>query len=288
MGLRLILTAVLLWFAAAPAAADGLGWRVTGDGGSALVLVGTVHAARPDFYPLPAPIEQAFDEAEVLVLEIDLSRLDPAAAAEYAQRHGMYPPDESLPATLGKADWTRVRGWARRVGVPLHRLERMRPWLAAVTLVSLEMQRLGLDPQLGMERHFARRAAERGLPVRGLETLAEQLDALSRLSAPTQRAFLVQSLTTTTEFEQAVDDIIGSWRDGDAARMATILEESYEGADEVYEALMRARNRRWLPEIEAMLASGRRHFVAVGSLHLVGDDGLTTMLEERGYRVERF
>ena len=163
----------------------------------------------------------------------------------------------------------------------------MQPWLATVTLVSLEMRRLGLDPELGLERHFAKQADARGMPIAELETLDEQLSALAGPSLPTQVTFLRQALTTPDEFEAAVEQIVGAWRTGDADAMARILAESYVGADEVYAALMHDRNHRWLPELERMLADERVHFVAVGSLHLVGEDGLLALLTARGYRVER-
>src|SRR5690606_37888334 len=98
--------------------------------------------------------------------------------------------------------------------------------------------------------------------------------------------FLTGSLSTTEEFRANLDEIIGSWRAGDAARLARVLDDSYDDADEVYEAVMRARNARWLPKIEAMLASDRVHLVAVGALHLVGEDGLVAMLAARGHAVE--
>lgn len=286
MGLRSILTALALVCTATAAAADGLGWRVTDPDGGTLYLVGTVHAARPDFYPLPPALDAAFEDAEVLALEVDMSTLDPSAVARFTRGHGYLGAKTTLDQLVAPDDWQRVADWGRKLGVGSEKLKRMKPWLAAVTLVSLEMQRHGLDPGLGMERHFAARAAERGMPMVGLETLEEQLTALAGLTMDTQVAFLESSLATTEEFTASLDEIIGSWRDGDAARLAKVLDESYAGADEVYEAVMRARNIRWLPKVEAMLASDRTHLVAVGSLHLVGGDGLVELLAARGHTVE--
>lgn len=281
-----LIVAVALWCVATSAFAEGLGWRVTSEDGGLLYLVGTVHAARPDFYPLPDSIDAAFAEADVLALEVDMRTVTPAAAQRYTDGHGYLGAMQSLDQLLGPADWQRVVDWGRRLGVPSNTLKRMKPWLAAITLAALEMQHVGLDPALGMERHFTARANERGMPLAGLETLAEQLGALSGLSMPTQVSFLKSSLTTTEVFEETLANIIEAWATGDTERLAAVLDESYEGADEVYAALMVARNARWLPKIEAMLASDRTHFVAVGALHLVGEDGLVELLAARGYELE--
>lgn len=286
MKLRSMITALMLWTLAAPVSAAGLGWEVTAEDGRTLYLVGTLHAARESLYPLPDGVERAFAEAEVLVLEVDTSRIDPAEAGRIARERGRMPRGRTLRDAVSSDGWSRVSEWAQRLSIPEQNMLAMRPWLAAITLVALEMRRIGLDPELGMERHFAARADARGMPIAELESLAEQLAMLADLSEPTQVAFLEQSLTGTEEFAESVDRIIRNWVEGDAEAMEELLGSSFEGHDELYDTLMRQRNLRWLPEVEAMLDSGRTHFVAVGALHMVGDEGLVELLKGRGFRVE--
>ncbi|MEX0899642.1 MAG: TraB/GumN family protein [Gammaproteobacteria bacterium] len=283
---RTIITALLL-LVATTVDASGLAWRVTAPDGAHLYLVGTVHAARPDFYPLPIRITDAFEAADALTMEVNTTLIDPGAAARFGREHGTLSGGRTLEELLGNEDWRRASEWGRKLGIPQRRLSMMRPWLAAVSLVSLEIRRIGLDSALGMEMHFAARAVERGMPIVELETLVEQLSALSNLSPEAEVAFLKQSLTTADEFAASVNDIVDSWLAGDADAMKRVLEDSYEGADEVYDAVMRARNQRWLPAIERMIESEEVHFVAVGALHMVGEDGLVRLLEARGYNVER-
>jgi uncharacterized protein YbaP (TraB family) len=47
------------------------------------------------------------------------------------------------------------------------------------------------------------------------------------------------------------------------------------------------RNLAWMPPIEGLLAGDSDTMVVVGSLHLVGEDGLVNLLRKRGYRVEQ-
>lgn len=275
-----------LAFCATPLHADGLAWRVAGADGGTAYLVGTIHAARESMYPLPEPIERAFADADVLVVEVDLSVADPLSAQRISMEHGLFPRDGSLRAQLGTATWTRTAAWAAAHGIPERRLERMRPWLAAITLVSLEIQQLGLDPELGVERHLTARARTRGMRIVELESVSQQLSTLAALPPATQVAFLEGSIPDGDGFAASVERVVASWRDGDLDAMAAVLEESYT-EPALYDALMRRRNHAWLPEIERMVASGSVHFVAVGALHLVGDDGLLRLLEQRGYRLER-
>lgn len=278
--------AVVLVFCAGTLQAAGLGWRVADADGGTAYLVGTIHAARESLYPLPEPMLDAFAHSEVLVVEVDVGAVDPYSAQRIAAEHGILPRGGSLRALLTDEAWRRAVAWGERLGVPARNLDRMRPWLAAVTLVSLEVRQHGLDPDLGVERFFASRARARGMPIVELESLAEQLTTLAALPPTAQVSFLEGSIPTGDDFRESVERIVISWRDGDVAAMTAVLEESFTDPA-LYNALMRDRNISWLPEIEAMVGSGRVHFVTVGALHLVGDDGLVTLLEKRGYRVER-
>jgi uncharacterized protein YbaP (TraB family) len=57
------------------------------------------------------------------------------------------------------------------------------------------------------------------------------------------------------------------------------------GVPQLRAQLLVARNRKWLPQIETMLKSGKVHFVTVGAAHLVGRDGVVEMLRAKGYKV---
>ena len=47
------------------------------------------------------------------------------------------------------------------------------------------------------------------------------------------------------------------------------------------------RNHAWMPKIEELLAGDRDAMVVVGSLHLVGEQGVVNLLREKGYAVEQ-
>ncbi len=286
MNLRPMITALVLCALATPVSAAGLGWEVTADDGRTLYLVGTLHAARESLYPLPESVQRAFADAEALVLEVDTRHVDPAEAARIARDRGRMLQGHTLRDLVSSDAWSRVLAWAHRLGIPERNMLAMQPWLAAVTLVALEMRRIGLDPALGMEHHFATLADERGIPIAELESLAEQLEMLANLSESTQVAFLDHSLAGTEVFAGSVDDIIRNWVEGDTEAMEELLGSSFDGHGELYDTLMRQRNLRWLPVVETMLGSGRTHFVAVGALHMFGADGLVELLQVRGYRVE--
>jgi hypothetical protein len=54
---------------------------------------------------------------------------------------------------------------------------------------------------------------------------------------------------------------------------------------EIYQALLIDRNNTWIAQIEAMSKTAEVEFILVGALHLVGSDGLLSMLSSRGYQI---
>lgn len=278
-----VVLAVLAWTVSSTAGAAGLAWVVHGDDGGTVYLVGTVHAANEAFYPLPESIDTAFEQSEVLVMEVDPALLDGQAMAATVAQLGLLPPGERLQDLLSTENWTAASQHAAVSGVPPEVLDRFRPWFAATVVAVSRIVAAGFNPELGMEQHFHRRA-DKGMPLVALETPEEQMQMLAGLTQPAQLAFLESSLVDG--FEDEVGGILDAWRAGNEAALVALATESYDDSEEVYERIIVARNRAWLPHIEAMVADGRRHFVAVGSMHLVGPDGVVAMLRERGYRVE--
>ena len=264
-----------------------MGWRVSDGDGNHLYLVGTVHAATEDMYPLPEPITAAFDSAEILVLEVDPRTMNQREMERLVRRYGMLSNRESLRDLLAADIWSRVVDWGQRVSLSPGQLNRMRPWLATTTLVSVELASIGVDRGLGMEPWLMERAINRGMLVKQLETAEEQIGMLAGLPLEVQISFLENSILDAETFSDSVGQLLGSWRNGDVEAMTELLAETYAEQPMIYEVMISSRNHRWVKAIEPMLASGQVHYVAVGALHMVGPDGLVALMLESGFVVER-
>jgi uncharacterized protein YbaP (TraB family) len=70
----------------------------------------------------------------------------------------------------------------------------------------------------------------------------------------------------------------------DLAHEATRDQRETERLNQI---LLWGRHPAMMQNIEGYLASGEVHFVAVGSLHLVGERGLVSLLKEKGYKVRQ-
>ncbi len=247
-------------------------------------LLGSVHFLN-ESEQLPQALDDAYKSAEVLLMEIDMDDLDPAEAQQVTMELGMLPAGQTLQKQLGEETYSRLMARAKDVGVDAELLNRFQPWFAAMTLVQLQLMKMGLAPTSGVEQRFTTRAVADKKPIHGLETLREQLGMLASLPAKQQREFLLYSIDDADRMAEEIDDLLSAWRRGDAKALAKLLAEGFEQYPDLYRPLTTERNRRWVGQVEPLLDDREDYLVVVGTLHLVGKDSLIELLEKKGHRI---
>jgi uncharacterized protein len=265
-----------------PALAGGLVWAVQGPH-CTVYLAGSVHLLPAQDATLPSSLQHAYADSRRLIMELDLAKVDSQAIAEYMQQHGTLTDGETLRTVAGPVRYARVSAAAAPLGLPTQVIDTQAPWLVGLELAELEYTHLGLDPQSGVEEQLVRRAQADGKPTGGLETLPEELDGIATLSREDQLRLLDQSLDDLKDSPDEMRDILAAWRKGDAPKLAKLLAREYDDFPNLYRALVRERNVRWLPEIRQLLNGSENTLVVVGTLHLVGDGGLLELLRKDGF-----
>ena len=261
-------------------------WTVEGEQNT-VYLLGSIHVLRAGDDGLPQVAEDAYDDAEQLVMEIDLDDVvagDPVAMLEAMQRMALLPEGASLREELG-ADYDAINARAREAGLDLALLDRFAPWFVAVTLLQLELAKRGFSPEHGVEQQLAARAVADGKPILGLETAEQQFAVLAGLPMPMQKRFLAMTLEDAAGLDAQIAQLMRAWRDGDADALARLLSEEFDDFPELYKPLTEDRNRVWLGQIVDLLDDRDDYLVVVGALHLVGRNSVVDLLRQRGYEV---
>lgn len=248
-------------------------------------LLGSVHLLRKGDYPLPPVIDRAYEDAESLVMEIDMDDLDPLETQALVTRLGVLPDDRTLRDVLGPEDYAIAATAADELDVPLALLDKSEPWLAAITIEQLMLSRLGFNAMHGIEMTFLGKARRDAKPIEGLETFAEQIGFLDGLSPAAQRDLLMQSLTEGAELRGIMDSLVEAWKTGDIDFMESRMLDELAKFPELYDVVVVDRNRRWIDQLVPLMEHEEDYLVVVGALHLIGDDGVPAMLEARGVDV---
>jgi uncharacterized protein YbaP (TraB family) len=255
-------------------------WEIE-SGGNRLLIMGSVHFLRSGDYPLPAEIEAAYENANRLVMEIDMDDLDPAKAQAMMTDMGVSKTG-SLSQVIGEESYAEAKKLAGPIGIPLNLFDSFEPWFAALSISQLRMIQLGFDPAWGVEAQLTQRAQRDGKGISGLETLEEQLGFMDTLDIDTQRLFLLESLREANEVDEEINTVVRAWKSGDTDTLETMLLDGLAKAPNLYDALLVERNRNWVAKIAELTQSPDDILIVVGAMHLVGDSSVLSMLEERG------
>lgn len=260
-------------------------WRVEGPGASAAYLLGSLHVLSPEFYPLSAEINKAFASSKTLVEEVDFDEMSDPAQMMNALGKAMLADGRTLDQMVAPSTYAEVSRRVDKAGLPMVAIQRMKPWLVAITLMGPTLQAAGFKAELGVDKHFFDRAKAAGLKRQSLETLAYQIERFDELSPKLQEEMLISGMKELDTQVGNVAEMAQQWAAGDVASLEKSLLVSFEDSRELYDRLVVERNRNWVPHVETCLQQNAGCFVVVGAAHLVGPDGLPTLLAKKGYKV---
>ncbi|WP_349921260.1 TraB/GumN family protein [Aeromonas veronii] len=246
-------------------------------------LLGSIHAGKPSLYPLPDPVERAWQQSRALVMEVDMTHVSKEQWQEMGAITRLVDGKtlkDHLPIDL----YRRTLIAAGQNGLNEAILTPLRPWFAAITLTQAALERTGFSGEYGVDQHFAKRASEGGKPIVGLETLLEQLGYLASVG-DNQTLMLESTLDELPELEKGFGEVMSAWQNGDQATLINLLKE--EMAPPKLQAwleqtLLAERNRNWVAKWPTL---PNESFIVVGALHLYGEQGLLALLEQQGWRI---
>ena len=252
-----------------------------------MYLAGSVHALTADAYPLNPAYQRAFDASTALVEEIDLAEADPLSGGLTLLAKGMYQDGRTFSSVVSRETTALVAEKLKSTPLALELIQPMKPWMVMLMLEALGAQSAGLDPELGLDKHFYNLATGAGKQVIGLETAEYQVDRFDKMPDAMQEQLLRSELAEMETEKTSLRALLTAWQTGDAAAIEKMLLTSFTDNPAAYNSLITERNRNWMPQLEGCLKRSSPCFVIVGAAHVVGPQGLLAMLRQRGYRIEQ-
>jgi uncharacterized protein len=263
-------------------------WRFDANG-STVHLAGSIHILPPGFYPLPRQFEDAFDQSDYLVLEVDTTQTPPATLQALSIKHAQLPMTMNLRHVLPKSTYSQLANTLGEYGVDLQHFARLKPNFVTQQLALLALLSVGYDPESGLESHFRKKIAQR--PILQLETVAFQLELLFDMTLETQVQMTQAMLEQIPDFEIATADLITAWLAGDDTSFAAAIDAQSGDTPELIafgESLIQARNQGMADTVTKYLQRPGNYFVLIGSAHLIGEEGVPNLLAKAGYKGIRY
>lgn len=263
-------------------------WKAEKSGAPAVWLLGSIHLADSSFYPLPAILDSALDASTLVAAELDINK------SETVQKTGMLMAEKgALPAgtflkdVLPDSLLNRVDSLLAAWKIPKEIMAPFRPWMVALSLSALAIERSGLSGDFGIDQEILARAEDLGKKIFALETPEEQIGIFSNAEDSLGIEYLQSTLNEILEADSFVRDMATAWKTGDVEKMRRLLDsDSSESAYE--EELYVKRNVRMAESIDSLATAGEKAFIVVGCAHLVGSgDNVLRLLEKKGYRIRQ-
>ncbi len=246
-------------------------------------LLGSIHAMKPDMYPLAAPIETAFKEAEKVAFEVDLTRLNETEMNQIMQQQGIYTPPSSIESDLSRETLSLLKTYLKANNLSLANVRHMKPWFLMLTIGQKELSKYGFEPQYGIDQKLQQRAISEGKEILQLESFREQIGILSADSIEVQGLSLKASLEEMKTLENDLKELIVAWEHGDVDKMLELTIEAsnqYPGLSQQMHNLIDKRNIKMTEIIREYAATSGTYLVVVGALHMGGEGGIIQLLKK--------
>lgn len=274
---------------------SGLLWKIEKAGIEPSYLFGTMHVTDPKVTKMPDAAQAAFDGAGTVVIET-VEILDPAIAqAVLVQRPEltMFTDGTTLTSLLDEEQTKIIEAELSRRDIPLALVSQMKPWMISglVALPACEMARKARGVEF-LDIKIAKTARAQGKKLLGLESIGEQMAAMADLPIE----FHIQGLIETIKLADLMPDIMATMTDlylqGEIAQIMPLIlaagppgtQDDIDGYAQFEERIVRMRNHVMAERAAPILDAGNA-FIAVGALHLPGDEGVVALLQDAGYTV---
>ncbi|NQV16951.1 MAG: TraB/GumN family protein [Armatimonadetes bacterium] len=292
---RLIIIAVICILFSSQIWSDSFLWEVE-NGKNKVYLLGSLHIMPEDVYPLDDRIEEAFKEAEILVVEVDIANADQGKIQALIVEKAFYKEGRNLQTELPAELYKAVSEEFEELGVPMTQIDIYKPWFVSLNLGILSLQKLNITTGLGIDVHFLNQANEKEMEILELETAASQLEMLSSNPDKVQIDYLQYTIDDYEQSKATYMDMLDAWTTGDTEKMNAVtkvkmleLGEELPGIIDFYNKMFTERDEKILGKLEVLLNNEEEkvYFIIIGALHLVGEDGLIRLLNEKGYNIKQ-
>lgn len=262
---------------------NSLLWKVVSPSGAESHLFGTYHLLGSDYLEENEKVKAAWQKAKTVVVEteVDSSKIIAVMMA------GMMP-DKSLREMYSAEDYKILKEKLEpALGMDLAMADQMKPLTLSLTY-SMRMAAEQTPDTFYFEGKpidlFLAQQRAKGQELFPLESMEEQMGILyGSQTLEEQAEYLLQLVKEEEESVDATSQILNAYMAQDLDRMMALSEE-FEAAFGDLDALIDQRNIKWVDKLEPLLKQGGV-FIAVGALHLPGNNGLIELLRAQGYQV---
>lgn len=275
-------------------------YKLQAENGTVIYFFGSIHVGNEETYPLPEKVISAYNSSEYLAVECDIAAYESdISAITQTASDMMCEPGTYIYDYVGHENYEAAVQLLEEYGLYNEYYDHFMPvfWISLLGEVPLKLAQL--DSDKGIDRHFLQSAKEDGKPILEIESVQEQMDMQLNFSMPLQILLFEQCLLEPKAQGLAIKLMYENWRQGSQTALTGEMDYSYEELAEIYGEeegrlyyeyyyeLGEKRNIKMADTAEKYIEEEKNVFYVVGAAHMGGENGIISLLEQRGYSIEK-
>ena len=256
---------------------NSLLWMISGkDLSRPSYVFGTFHMMCKSDFAITDPLKEKLNATEQFYGELDMD--DPGLQMSMMSK--MRLKDKTLKDLMSEADYnTLSENFQRVTGMQLQLFNQFMPFmsLSLLTLNSIEC-----SDKIQPEGEFVKLAQQQKLPILGLETIDDQIEAINSQPLDSQLHSLKKMVLAYDSVKQSMNKMIAVYKENNVDKLYDFIRANSNGDDRFETEMLAKRNKRWIPIIEKAIHE-KPSFFAVGAGHLGGNEGVLELLRKQGY-----
>lgn len=275
---------MVLWLAISPAwsgvpTEKSLLWELSGNGiKNPSYLFGTIHLQCKNRLTLSANRQKYLNGANQVYLELDFDH--PNLKQELA-KYTQMPRGKNLKQLLGPKKYRRAQKFfEKNLNLTLDYFSTTKPFILAALATPT-----GLTcPTGSWEESLSTTAQQKKIPILGLETVKEQFAVFDKLTLKEEVNMLMDVVDHPERNKKDFQSLLSAYNNQDLGKLQKIMESDVSSRN-FNRLLLDQRNRKWVPII-TRVARSKPTFFGFGAGHLVGKQGVISLLRKAGYTVK--
>lgn len=274
-------------------------YKATSENGGEVWLFGSIHVGNDDMYPLPDYVNNAYNEADSLAVEVDVIDMEENAMDYIADyQKVMYLDGTTIKDHISEDLYNDAVKILEDNDYYTSMLDYYYPSMWSSFIEVFEYENSGYDSKKGIDMHLLNLAKENKKNIVEIESASSQITLLGEFSEELQILQLEEVVAgyNTEESKTYLKDLVSAWTSGNEESITAIIcedsssedytEEEMKLLEEYNQKMLVDRNILMADFAEKALKDGDSVFICVGTAHIVGEGAMVDLLRDRGYTVE--
>jgi uncharacterized protein len=259
---------------------NSLLWEISGNGlKKPSFLYGTFHLLCKNDIHFSDQLQKAMKSVDEVYMELKLD--DPSIMLSGMLYMNMKN-GETLESLYTPEEYKRLENYfSDTLKMPMLLLQKAKPYF----LVALLYPRMMNCPSpSGVEEELMKVVKTDKKEIKGLETMQFQASVFDSIPYKWQAKELLKNIDSFSVYKAEFETMLDFYKNQQMDSLKTMVGKSEFGSDKYDDLLLKNRNKNWVKQLKQIMEN-KSVFVAVGAGHLVGNDGLISLLKKAGYNV---